>query len=236
VLYFFINPLYTIDWARLRTGVAGNPLFIFPHETGFTHAQSDGGFGWIKPEMANSGDPAALAYLSLYYNTATSTAKFSTGSGYPGFDDSLAPWGQHRKVGQQCGQTWLQTLDEAKNHYSPSSQMSGIQLVTWNDYEEGTEIETGINNCVTVNASVTATVVSWSITGQAATLDHFSVFVSQPGGNLMWLKDTPVSTLSMDLAQFNLDPGSYLVYVKATAKPSLTNKMSSGVQLTIPVH
>jgi hypothetical protein len=236
VLYFFINPLYTIDWARLRTGVAGNPLFIFPHETGFTHAQSDGGFGWIKPEMANSGDPAALAYLSLYYNTAISTAKFSTGSGYPGFDDSLAPWGQHRKVGQQCGQTWLQTLDEAKNHYSTSSQMSGIQLVTWNDYEEGTEIETGINNCVTVNASVTATVVSWSITGQAATLDHFSVFVSQPGGDLMWLKDTPVSTLSMDLAQFNLDPGSYLVYVKAIAKPSLTNKMSSGVQLTIPVH
>jgi hypothetical protein len=236
VLYFFINPLYTIDWARLRTGVAGNPLFIFPHETGFTHAQSDGGFGWIKPEMANSGDPAALAYLSLYYNTAISTAKFSTGSGYPGFDDSLAPWGQHRKVGQQCGQTWLQTLDEAKNHYSTSSQMSGIQLVTWNDYEEGTEIETGINNCVTVNASVTATVVSWSITGQAATLDHFSVFVSQPGGGLMWLKDTPVSTLSMDLAQFNLDPGSYLVYVKAIAKPSLTNKMSSGVQLTIPVH
>jgi hypothetical protein len=236
VLYFFINPLYTIDWARLRSGVAGNPLFIFPHETGFTHAQSDGGFGWIKPEMANSSDPAALAYLSLYYNTAISAAKFSTGSGYPGFDDSLAPWGQHRKVGQQCGQTWLQTLDEAKNHYSTSSQMSGIQLVTWNDYEEGTEIETGINNCVTVNASVTATVVSWSITGQAATLDHFSVFVSQLGGSLMWLKDTPVSTLSMDLAQFNLDPGSYLVYVKAIAKPSLTNKMSSGVQLTIPVH
>jgi hypothetical protein len=236
VLYFFINPLYTIDWARLRTGVAGNPLFIFPHETGFTQAQSDGGFGWIKPEMANSGDPAALAYLSLYYNTATSTAKFSTGSGCPGFDDSLAPWGQHRKVGQQCGQTWLQTLDEAKNHYSTSNQMSGIQLITWNDYEEGTEIETGIDNCVTLNASVTATVVSWSITGQAATLDHFSVFVSQPGGNLMWLKDTPVSTLSMDLAQFNLDPGSYLVYVKAIAKPSLTNKMSSGLQLTIPVH
>ena len=236
VLYFFLNPLYTIDWARLRSGVAGNPLFIFPHETGFTHAQSDGGFGWIKPELANNSDPAALAYLDLYYNTATSTAKFSTGSGYPGFDDSLAPWGKHRKVGQQCGQTWLQTLDEAKNHYSTSNQMSGIQLVTWNDYEEGTEIETGIDNCVTVNTSVAGTVVSWSITGQATTLDHFSIYVSVAGGNLMWLKDTPVSTLSMNLAQFNLDPGSYMVYVKATAKPSLTNKMSSGVQLTIPVR
>ena len=233
VLYFFLNPRYPIDWARLRAGVAGNPLFIFPHETGFTHVESDGGFGWIKPEMANNNDPAALTYLNLYYNTAIRTAKFSTGAGYPGFDDSLAPWGQHRKVGQQCGQTWLQTLDEAKNHYSTSNQMSGIQLITWNDYEEGTEIETGIDNCVTVNTSVAGTVVSWSITGQATTLDHFSVYVSVAGGNLMWLKDVPITTSSMDLSQFHLEAGSYIVYVKAVAKPSLTNKMSSGAQMTV---
>ena len=236
VVYFFVDSQYAVDWNRVHAGVAGNPLFIFRNAIGFTQTQSDGAFSWIAPEVATSNDPAALAYLSLYYNTATSTAKFSTGSAYSGFDDSLAPWGAHRKIDQQCGNTWLQTLDVAGDYYSTSSQMSGIQLVTWNDYEEGTEIETGIDNCVTVNASVAGTVVSWSITGQAATLDHFSIFVSQPGGSLMWLKDTPVSTLSMDLAQFNLDPGSYLVYVKAFAKPSLTNKMSSGVQMSIPVH
>ena len=233
VLYFFLNPLYTIDWARLRTGVAGNPLFIFPHETGFTHAQSDGAFAWIKPELATSADPATIGYLSDYYNTATSSSKLSTGSGFPGFDDSLARWTQHRKVNQQCGQTWLQTLDEAKNHYSTSNQLSGIQLVTWNDYEEGTEIETGIDNCVTVNASVAGTVVSWSITGQSSTLDHFSVYVTQGAQNLLWLKDTAVNVSSMDLAQFNLAAGTYTVYVKAVGKPSLTNKMSSGAQLTV---
>ena len=46
-------------------------------------------------------------------------------------------------------------------------------------------------------------------------------------------KDAAVSTSSMDLAQFSLDAGSYIVYVKAIGKPSLTNKMSSGVQLTV---
>ena len=158
---------------------------------------------------------------------------FQRALGYPGFDDSLAPWEKHRKVGQQCGQTWLQTLDEAKNHYSISNQMSGVQLVTWNDYEEGTEIETGIDNCVTVNASVAGTVVSWNIAGQATTLDHFSVYVSVAGGNLMWLKDATVAGSSMDLAEFNLEAGSYIVYVKAFAKPSLTNKMSSGAQMTV---
>jgi Bacterial Ig domain len=233
VYFFFDSTTYAVDWARVRTDVAGNPLLFFSHATGFTHAQSDGAFAWIKPELATSTDPATIGYLSDYYNTATSSSMLSTGSAFPGFDDSLAPWGKHRKVNQQCGKTWLQTLDEAKNHYSSTNQMSGIQLVTWNDYEEGTEIESGIDNCVTVNASVTGTVVSWNISGDAATLDHFSLYVSLPSGSLLWLKDVPVTTRSTDLAQFNLNAGSYLAYVKAVAKPSLTNKMSSGVQLTV---
>ena len=236
VVYFFFDSTYAIDWDQVRAGVAGNPLFFFFHASGFTHAQGDGAFAWIKPPLATSSDPAALGYLSDYYDTATASSKLSTGSAYPGFDDSLAPWGLHRKVAQQCGQTWLQTLDEAKNHYSTSSQMSGIQLVTWNDYEEGSEIESGIDNCVTVNASAGGTVLSWSISGQANTVDHFSIYISQDGKTLLWLKDAPVGTTSMDLAQFNLDAGTYTVYVKAIGKPSLTNKMSSGVQLIVPAR
>jgi len=234
VVYFFENPQYAINWPLVRTGVAGNPLFLFRNYNGFTQAQSDGGFSWISPEFATTNDPAALAYLDSYYNAAVANpGKQATASAYSGFDDSLASWGTNRKINQQCGQTWLQTLDEAGNYYSTSNQMSGIQLVTWNDYEEGTEIETGIDNCVTVNASVAGTVVSWIITGQASTLDHFSVYVTQGSQNLLWLKDTAVSASSMDLAQFNLDAGTYTVYIKAVAKPSLTNKMSSGVQMTV---
>ncbi|HEX3091312.1 MAG TPA: Ig-like domain-containing protein [Candidatus Angelobacter sp.] len=234
VVYFFENPQYTINWSLVRASVAGNPLFLFRNYNGFTQAQSDGGFSWISPEFATTNDPAALAYLDSYYNAAVANpGKKATASAYPGFDDSLAAWGTNRKINQQCGQTWLQTLGEAGTYYSTSNQMSGIQLVTWNDYEEGTEIETGIDNCVTVNASVTGTVVSWSITGQASTLDHFSVYVTQGAQNLLWLKDTAVSASSMDLAQFNLDAGTYTVYIKAVAKPSLTNKMSSGVQMTV---
>jgi len=234
VYFFFDQATYKVDWARVRAGVAGNPLFVFIHNDGFTHAESDGGFAWIKPELATSGDPAGLAYLSSYYSTAIASSKFSTASAYSGFDDSLAPWGKNRKVGQQCGQTWLQTLNEAGNHYSASSQLSGIQLVTWNDYEEGSEIETGIDNCVTVNASVAGTVVSWSISGQRNTIDHFSVYVSQDGEKLLPVKDAPATASSMDLAQFGLDAGSYTVFVQAIGKPSLTNKVSTGVRLTVP--
>ena len=49
----------------------------------------------------------------------------------------------------------------------------------------------------------------------------------------MWLADA-ANPGSMDLAAFGFNSGNYLVFVKATGKPSLTNKMSAGVQVTIP--
>jgi PKD repeat protein len=234
VVYFFGHEAYTIDWTRVRAGVAGNPMFIFRNGSGFTKAQSNGAFSWVEPTTVSSTNLMAINYLDNYYKTALSMpSAYSTGSGYKGFNDTLALWGTNRIIGQQCGQTWLKTIAETGKFYSTTNQMLGIQLVTWNDYEEGSEIESGIDNCVTVSASVAGTVVSWSITGQMNTVDHFTVFASQDGVNLMWLADAATSATSLDLAQFNLNAGNYMIFVKAVGKPSLTNKVSAGVQLTV---
>lgn len=228
VVYFFGHEAYPIDWNRVRTSVAGNPMFIFRNAGGFTRAQSSGAFSWIEPTTSG------FSYLDNYYSTARSLpSDFSVGSAYKGFDDSLAVWGSHRLTAQQCGQTWLNSMAEAGKYYSAANQMLGIQMVTWNDYEEGSELETGIDNCVSVSASANGTVVSWSITGQANTLDHFEVFVSQNGQDLMLLGQAPPTATSLDLATFGLDPASYTVFVKAVGKPMLTNKMSGGTQVTI---
>jgi len=235
VVYFFGHEAYTIDWTRVRSGVAGNPMFIFRNGSGFTKAQSNGAFSWVEPTTVTATNLMAINYLDNYYKTALSMpSAYSTGSGYKGFNDTLALWGTNRIIGQQCGQTWLNTMADAGKYYSSAKQMLGIQLVTWNDYEEGSEIESGIDNCVTVSASVAGTVVSWSITGQMNTVDHFTVFASQDGVNLMWLADAATSATSLDLAQFSLNSGNYTIFVKAVGKPSLTNKMSAGVQLTVP--
>jgi PKD repeat protein len=236
VVYFFGHEAYTIDWTLVRASVAGNPMFIFRNGSGFTKAQSSGAFSWVAPETVTSTNLMGLNYLDNYYKTAITyfPSAYSTGSGYKGFNDTLALWGTGRIIGQQCGQTWLASVAEEGKYYSTANQMLGIQLVTWNDYEEGTEIETGIDNCVAVSASVAGTAVSWSITGQMNTVDHFTVFASQDGENLMWLADVPTAATSLNLAQFGLNSGNYIVYVKAVGKPSLTNKMSAGVQLTVP--
>lgn len=235
VVYFFGQETYSLDWTRVRASVPGNPLFIFRNTGGFTAAQSDGGFSWVAPETVSATDPMALLYLDDFDRTALSLVPtYATESGYKGFNDALASWGTGRLIQQQCGQTWLASLAESGKFYSTSQQMLGIQIATWNDYEEGTEIESGIDNCVTINAAANGTVVSWKISGQANTLDHFTVFLSQDEENLMWLADVPANTTSLDLAQFHMNSGSYTVFVKAIGQPSITNKMSAGVSLTIP--
>jgi hypothetical protein len=228
VFFFFGHEAYPIDWNRVRSSVAGNPLFIFRNAGGFTSAQSDGGYSWVEPTQPG------FSYLDYYYSQAlTFPSKFSIGSAYKGFNDSLALWGSGRLITQQCGQIFLQSMAEVGKYYSASTQMLGIQLVTWNDYEEGTELETGIDNCVTVNASASGSVVSWNIGGQINTVDHFSVFVSQDGQSLMWLADEGTNVSSLDLAQFGLPGGNYTAYVKAVGKPMMTNKMGQAVSLAI---
>jgi PKD repeat protein len=234
-IYFFGHEAYTIDWTRVRAGVAGNPMFIFRNGSGFTKPQTSGAFSWVEPTTVSATNLMAINYLDNYYRTALGfPTEYSSGSGYKGFNDTLALWGTNRIIDQQCGQTWLQTIADAGKYYSSLKQMLGIQLVTWNDYEEGSEIESGIDNCVTVSATVAGTVASWSITGQMNTVDHFTVFASQDGANLMWLADLPTTTGSLDLASFGLNAGNYTIFVKAVGKATLTNKMSAGVQLTVP--
>src|SRR5215813_2737695 len=234
VVYFFGQEAYTLDWTRVRASVPGNPLFIFRNGGGFSYAQSNGAFEWVAPETVTATDPLALIYLDNFDKTALSwSTAYSNTSAYKGFNDSLALWGTGRLIQQGCGQTWLTTLAESGRYYSATRQMLGIQLVTWNDYEEGTEMESGIDNCVTVSASVTGTVATWTITGEANTIDHYTVYVSQDGENLMWLADYPTSTTSIDLAPFQLNSGNYILYVQAIGQPSMTNKISAGVSLAI---
>jgi len=83
--------------------------------------------------------------------------------------------GQRPPIDQQCGQTWLTTFAEAGRFYSAYHQLPALIIPTWNDYEEGTEIETGIDNCVNVKASIKDEKLTWTITGSENTIDHYTI-------------------------------------------------------------
>ena len=237
VLMEFGMELVSVDWTRVAAALPG--IIILHRNTGgFTQAGSGGGFAWNSPDTLAT-EPAGYdgtSYLIDFYKKAAKYPSLQTyGSVYKGFNDTLASWAPPggRHIEQNCGQTWLRTFNEINAFYSPSNPLDALQLVTWNDYEEGTALEVGIDNCFSLTAGVAGSVLGWSIAGDESTVDHYTVFVSTDGQNLMSLGDFPAGTRALDLSSFSLGPASYTMYVKATGKPSIRNQMSAAASYTV---
>jgi hypothetical protein len=229
VVLEFALEFYTIDWVRVRNSIRGNPIIIFRNPNGWTRPTSDGAYSW-EPSKADMG------YLDYFYEQARKYPTLQTmGSLSPSFNDSLASWSQNRFVDPQCGQTWLRKIAETNKFYSSSNQLRFLQLATWNDYEEGSTMESGIDNCIGVQAEARGTSVSWALTGlgDPNTVDHFTVFASRDGQNLMPVANVSADARAFDIASLNLEPGAYSVFVKAIGKPSLLNHMSDAALVSI---
>jgi len=75
--------------------------------------------------------------------------------------------------------------------------------------------------------------LSWALNGQSNTVDHFQIFISLDGVNLMRLATVATSARALDLSTFSLAPGAYKLFVQAVGKPFLTNKMSGAASYSV---
>src|ERR1700757_1334518 len=227
VTNFDIDLAYSINWDDVSASLSTQPAFLFQHNNGFSHALSEGSYSWVMPTTSDYG----IGYLKSFYGAGKSFGSEETvGATYKGFNDTLASWGSKRIMSQQCGQTWLQTFSEINSLYSSGHQLPALQLVTWNDYEEGTEIESGISNCLSISASTAGNSLRWTVKGNENTVDHYVAFVSTDGKNLMSLAQADPGTGSLNLCSYSIPDGTYTFYVQAVGKPSITSQMSSAVQ------
>jgi hypothetical protein len=226
----------------------GHPLFLFRNSGGFTHTKSGGAFAWTDFSSRSgcySNDPSnafSICYLDQFYEASLDTPGLEAwGAAWKGFDDSAAEWSKSRVIAQQCGKTWIRTLKEMNftppsgtPYYSSGRQLPYLITVTWNDYEEGTEIETGIDNCYTVSASVTGSTLSWSLQASSSnateeTIDHYQIFDSPDGQTLSRVGTAPRGARSANLSGLPLGCGARTLFVKAVGAPSVFDKMSAGV-------
>lgn len=182
----------------------GIPDLEFENNGGFNQdgqsSNSQGAFAWIHPGSGVSSQSTAvtsdLSTLQSFYQAAQSNpGKNAWGAVFSGFNDVQAGWSPPggRLEDNGCGRTWLKTFSAAAP-FAPAY----MQAVTWSDYDEGTEIETGIDNCVgSVTAAMgtngLANTLTWAVnfstrsdgsTGDDSTIDRFNIYDSLDGQNL----------------------------------------------------
>ena len=73
--------------------------------------------------------------------------KLTVGAAWPGFNDTLAGWSRNRHMSSRCGRTFDESLHLYRRYFNASHPLPFLMIVTWNDYEEGTAIERGIDTC-----------------------------------------------------------------------------------------
>src|SRR5437667_114670 len=219
----------SINWSAAAASASTDPVFIFQDASGFTHAMTGGSYSWVRPSTTDFG----MTYLTGFYSTGLGYPAMETiGASYKGFNDTLASWGLNRIMTQRCGHTWLQTFAKINSLYNSTKQLDALQLPTWNDYEEGTEIETGIDNCMSLSASLSGNTLQWTVSGYEDTLDHYRVFISTDGQHLMPLTTMAVGSRSLNLCSYTLAHRSYVLFVQAIGRPTIRNRMSRAVAYT----
>lgn len=143
------------DWKQVRASTdkwEQKPLFIYKDKNPAHHDEFDGYYAWVSPgqkDWAKDGSNWGQEYLEGFYHqmTAKHPDKIAVGAAWPGFDDTKASWSQNRKMDGRCGKTFDDSLRAFRRYFSEAKPLPFLMINTWNDHEEGTAIERGIDRC-----------------------------------------------------------------------------------------
>jgi chitinase len=123
------------DWNRIFADLPYPPAFYTESDR---RAPAVGGFDWPQPEKGTEG---SFREMDRFYTAAKGWPGFIPAA-FPRFHDIYAQAGVQKSWGtieDRGGKTYEETLERAL-----TSGASFLQLVTWNDWGEGTQIEPSI--------------------------------------------------------------------------------------------
>jgi hypothetical protein len=155
VIFIFQKRGHT-DWHRVRQVVnqwESPPLLIIKDMPPQEYPNAfDGYYAWVHPGprgWQSDGSEWGEQYLHAFYQRMRNVGpnKVVVGGVWPGFDDHKASWSLNRFMDRRCGKTFEDTLRIFRQYADGSMNIPFVMIATWNDYEEGTEIENGVSSC-----------------------------------------------------------------------------------------
>jgi hypothetical protein len=128
------------------------PVLIYEDDSEKYPDAFDGFYAWVQPGAggwARDGRNWGEDYLKNFYTNMTHhhPDKIEVGAVWPGFDDAKASWSLNRHIANRCGKTFEDGLKLFRRFHG-NQNAPYLLIETWNDYEEGTAVERGINRCI----------------------------------------------------------------------------------------
>lgn len=238
VVYFF-GTHSGVDYAAAKASV-GVPMFwIFEGPGSAANAYVDGTFGWPSPFTAgvNPADPYNLA-ADTSYLTQIAGGKPAVPHMSPGFNGTLTktiPWSLGKYLPRNSGDCWLTKAANISAHMS--SNILAIQVATWNDWEEGTQIESPIQNDLSVSLLLTGSILQWGVaggTGNEITIAQYRVIADDGTNQFVIYTEGVGGAKTIDLSTIAgwTTNVPYSIYVVAVAVGSIRSQVSNTVSYT----
>jgi hypothetical protein len=220
--------------AAVKAAASSKMVWVTQGAGSLSSSWVDQSFAWTNDFHAgdSASDPYNLGAVASYYSAVAGSTKSAFGSMAAGFNGTLTKtvaWSKGKYLPRGSGACVVEWARKTDAVIPPN--VTRMQWATWSDWEEGTEIESGVENDVTVSASVTGSTVSWTYTsgtGDESTIDHYEVYASADGVNAADLGSVPTGTHSFDLGSSpSLVTGtSYRVEVVAVGKATIRDHAS----------
>jgi hypothetical protein len=152
------------DWNRIRQVTQSwpdPPLLIYKDMNDKYPNAFDGYYAWVQPGKdgwARDGSNYGEDYLNYFYRNMQEhhPDKIAVGAVWPGFDDTKASWSRNRHIAYRCGKTFEDVLRVFRKYYGSDNAAPYLLVETWNDYEEGTDVERSIGHCGNQSGGINA--------------------------------------------------------------------------------
>lgn len=224
----FFDVVGGINYATDKAALGVSMYWIFENAGSLSNAYADGAFEWTSPYTTgpSGSDPYHLASQTFFLSTVHSSSKGTIPALNAKFNGTLTrsfTWSEGKVLPSDSGKNWQARL--AAFLANIPTNCLGVQLITWQDYEEGTPLELGIENDLTVTASISSNLITFGVTGGTGderTLTGYKILASPDGINAAVLATIAVGGgHTFDLSSISTwdDPlAPYQIYVVALSK------------------
>lgn len=219
--------------ASVKASDGSNEVWVMEGAGSLSQSFADQVFDWanIYTDGIHAADPYNLGGFSSFYTNVSQSSKHAFGAMMAGFNGTLTKsvgWSMGKYIPRDHGACIVARAARLAQIIPPN--VTRMQWVTWSDWEEGTQVETGVDSDLVVTAQVAGTSLTWTVTGgtgDESTVDHYAIYGSADGTTATLLGTVPAGTHAFDLTGACLAHGTAAVI--AVGKPMIRDTASSWV-------